>query len=52
MIAAEARADWIGFHPEDNRVQLEVIASFDALGEVGRTGVHSPAPYAAAVHAG
>jgi homoserine O-acetyltransferase len=39
MIAAEARADWIGFHPEDNRVALEAVASFDALGEVRRTGV-------------
>jgi homoserine O-acetyltransferase len=38
MIAAEARADWIGFHPEDNRVALEAVASFDALGEVRRTG--------------
>lgn len=39
MIATEARADWIGFHPEDNRVALEAVASFDALGEVRRTGV-------------
>jgi homoserine O-acetyltransferase/O-succinyltransferase len=38
MIAAEARADWIGFHPEDNRVALEAVASFDALGEARRTG--------------
>jgi homoserine O-acetyltransferase len=38
MIAAEARGDWIGFHPEDNRVHLEAVASFDALGEVRRTG--------------
>jgi homoserine acetyltransferase len=43
MIAAEARADWIGFHPEDNRVHLEALASFDALGEVRRTGV-TPEP--------
>jgi homoserine O-acetyltransferase len=43
MIAAEARADWIGFHPEDNRVALEAVASFDALGEVRRTGV-TPRP--------
>jgi homoserine O-acetyltransferase len=43
MIAAEARTDWIGFHPEDNRVQLEALASFDALGEVRRTGV-TPRP--------
>ena len=43
MIAAEARADWIGFHPEDNRVHLEAVASFDALGEVRRTGV-APRP--------
>jgi homoserine O-acetyltransferase/O-succinyltransferase len=43
MIAAEARTDWIGFHPEDNRVQLEALASFDALGEVRRTGV-TPLP--------
>ena len=35
---AEARADWLEFHPEDNRVQLEAIAAFDALGEVRRTG--------------
>ncbi|HEY9507814.1 MAG TPA: alpha/beta fold hydrolase [Gemmatimonadales bacterium] len=41
MIAAEARADWIGFHPEDNRVALEAVASFDALGEVRRTGMTS-----------
>ncbi|HEY7612556.1 MAG TPA: alpha/beta fold hydrolase [Gemmatimonadales bacterium] len=38
MIAAEARADWIGFHPEDNRVALEAVSSFDALGEVRRNG--------------
>jgi homoserine O-acetyltransferase/O-succinyltransferase len=38
MIAAEARADWVGFHPEDNRLQLEAMASFDALGEIRRTG--------------
>ena len=37
MIAAESRADWIGFHPEDNRLQLEAMASFDALGEVSRS---------------
>lgn len=37
MIAAEAQQDWLGFHPEDNRLQLEAIAVFDALGEVGRT---------------
>jgi len=43
MIAAEARADWIGFHPEDNRLALEAVASFDALGEVRRTGV-TPRP--------
>jgi homoserine O-acetyltransferase len=43
MIAAEARADWIGFHPEDNRVHLEAVASFDALGEIRRTGV-APRP--------
>ena len=41
MIAAEARVDWIGFHPEDNRVALEAVASFDALGEVRRTGMTS-----------
>lgn len=39
MIAAEARMDWIGFHPEDNRVALEAVASFDALGEVRQRGV-------------
>ena len=39
MIAAEAQADWVGFHPEDNRVALEAMAAFDALGEVRRTGV-------------
>ncbi|HEU4523980.1 MAG TPA: hypothetical protein VFR62_03110, partial [Gemmatimonadales bacterium] len=38
MIAAEARADWMGFHPEDNRLQLEAMSSFDALGEVRRSG--------------
>jgi hypothetical protein len=38
MIAAEARADWIGFHPEDNRLALEAVASFDALDEVRQTG--------------
>ena len=43
MVAAEARADWIGFHPDDNRLQLEAIASFDALGEVRHTGA-SPRP--------
>ena len=43
MIAAEARADWIGFHPEDNRLHLEAVASFDALGEVRRTVV-APRP--------
>jgi len=43
MIAAEARADWIGFHPEDNWLALEAVASFDALGEVRRTGV-TPRP--------
>jgi homoserine O-acetyltransferase len=43
MIAAEARADWIGFHPEDNRLALEAVASFDALGEVQRMGV-TPRP--------
>jgi len=43
MIAAEARADWIGFHPEDNRVHLEAVASFDALGEVRRTST-TPRP--------
>ena len=43
VIAAEARVDWIGFHPEDNRVHLEAVASFDALGEVRRTGV-APRP--------
>jgi len=37
MIAAEARQDWLGFHPEDNRLQLEAVAAFDALGEAGRT---------------
>jgi homoserine O-acetyltransferase len=41
MIAAEARADWIGFHPEDNRLALEAVALFDALGEVRRAGVTS-----------
>ncbi len=39
MVAAEARADWVGFHPEDNRLQLEAMSSFDALGEVRRAGV-------------
>jgi homoserine O-acetyltransferase len=38
MIAGEARADWIGFHPDDNRLQLEAMASFDALGEIHRGG--------------
>jgi homoserine O-acetyltransferase/O-succinyltransferase len=43
MVSAEARADWIGFHPEDNRLQLEAMASFDALGEVRWKGVtHTP----------
>jgi homoserine O-acetyltransferase len=41
MLTAEARADWIGFHPEDNRLQLEAMSSFDALGEVWRKGVTS-----------
>jgi homoserine acetyltransferase len=39
IVAAEARADWIGFHPEDNRLQLEAMSSFDALGEIQRTSV-------------
>jgi homoserine O-acetyltransferase len=43
MIAAEAQADWIGFHPEDNRLQLEAMSSFDAFGEVRRQGV-TPRP--------
>jgi hypothetical protein len=43
MIAAEARADWIGFHPEDNRLQLEAMSSLDALGEVRRKGL-APQP--------
>jgi homoserine acetyltransferase len=37
MIAAEARQDWLEFHPEDNRLQLEAMQRFDALGEVRRT---------------
>jgi homoserine O-acetyltransferase len=32
-IAAEARADWLDFHPEDNRLHLEAVAALDALGE-------------------
>jgi homoserine O-acetyltransferase len=36
MIATEARQDWVGFHPEDNRLQLEAVALYDALGEVRR----------------
>jgi hypothetical protein len=40
-IAAEARADWLDFAPEDNRLQLEAVADFDALDEVRRAG---PAP--------
>jgi homoserine O-acetyltransferase len=37
MIAAEARQDWLDFHPEDNRLQLEAVERFDALGQVRRT---------------
>jgi homoserine O-acetyltransferase len=37
MIAAEARQDWLEFHPEDNRLQLEAMQRFDAFGEVRRT---------------
>lgn len=44
MIAVEARQDWVGFHPEDNHLQLEAIAAFDALGEVTRDGAPPAAP--------
>lgn len=43
MLEAEARADWVGLDPEDNRVQLEAIAAFDALGETRRGGMR-PGP--------
>lgn len=36
-MAREARSDWLEFHPEDNRLQLEAVAAFDALGEVRRS---------------
>jgi homoserine O-acetyltransferase len=38
MIAAEARQEWIGLHPEDNRLQLEAVSVYDALSEVRRSG--------------
>ena len=38
MIAREARQDWIGLDPEDNRLQLEAVTVYDALGAVRRTG--------------
>jgi homoserine O-acetyltransferase/O-succinyltransferase len=41
MIAAEARNDWIGLHPEDNRLQLEAVTVYDALAEVRRAGAAS-----------
>jgi homoserine O-acetyltransferase len=37
-IAAEARADWLEFHPEDNRVHLQAVAAIDALDEARRAG--------------
>lgn len=36
MLAAEARADWLWFDPEDNRLHLEAIAAFDAIAEARR----------------
>ena len=36
MIRREARQDWLWFHPQDNRLQLEAVTTFDALGEVRR----------------
>jgi homoserine O-acetyltransferase len=38
MLAAEARADWLWFDPEDNRLHLEAIAAFDAIAEARRGG--------------
>jgi hypothetical protein len=37
VMAKEARSDWLEFHPEDNRLQLEAVAAFDALGEARRS---------------
>lgn len=44
MIAAEARADWIGPHPEDNRLQLEAVTEYDAPREVRRAGAKPRPP--------
>jgi homoserine O-acetyltransferase len=41
MIAKEARQDWIGLDPEDNRLQLEAVSVYDALGAVRRSGGRS-----------
>jgi homoserine O-acetyltransferase len=37
MIATEARVDWVPLHPEDNRLMLEAVSVYDALGEVRRS---------------
>ena len=37
MIANEARVDWVPLHPEDNRLMLEAVSVYDALGEVRRS---------------
>src|SRR5262245_54062046 len=37
MIANEARVDWVPLHPEDNRLMLEAVSVYDALGQVRRS---------------
>lgn len=41
MIATEARQDWIPLDPEDNRLQLEAVSAYDALGKVRRSAATS-----------
>jgi homoserine O-acetyltransferase len=37
-VAREARVDWLPFHPEDNRLQLEALSGYDAFRDLERFG--------------